>query len=132
LVRLLSFLKKLFFGLKELKKQNKKKLLEFWIFQIPLIKTVTNQFSTKHETDKFGVSFLLRHFGMARFWFPVKKMHTSRFSDRNKLPIDQCHLGVPSGAFKNDFLAYGTFGALCTYLSLRLTLSPNGLKQAST
>jgi hypothetical protein len=31
--------------------------------------------------------------------------------DRNKLPLDPRHIGVPSGESKNDFTAYGTFDA---------------------
>jgi hypothetical protein len=52
--------------------------------------------------------------------------------DPNKHPHEARHLGVLSGASKNDFCAYVTFGANATYLVLRLELSSNGPKRTST
>jgi hypothetical protein len=42
--------------------------------------------------------------------------------DRNELPLESCHLGVPSGA------SHG-LAQTCTYLAPKLTPSPNKSKR---
>jgi hypothetical protein len=48
--------------------------------------------------------------------------------DRNKLPLDPSHIGVPSGASSLWYVWHKPF----TYLVSRLTLSPNGLTSPSS
>jgi hypothetical protein len=51
--------------------------------------------------------------------------------DRNELPFEPPHLRVPSGAPKQFMRLWYIWRKPCTYLALKLTLSPNGPKRAS-
>jgi hypothetical protein len=51
--------------------------------------------------------------------------------DRNELPLNPHHLGVPTGVPKMSSMWWYVRRKPCTYLAPRLTLSPNGPKQAS-
>jgi hypothetical protein len=52
--------------------------------------------------------------------------------NQNEIPHDRRYLGVPSGASKNNFRAYGMFGANRALILLKLALSPNEPKRSST
>jgi hypothetical protein len=52
--------------------------------------------------------------------------------DRNKIPHDPRHLGVPSGASETIPTLWYIRRKPCTYLARTLTLSPNGPKRGST
>jgi hypothetical protein len=46
--------------------------------------------------------------------------------DRNEIPHDPCHLGVPSGVSKLIYEPVAYWHKTCTYLVSSLALSPNG------
>jgi hypothetical protein len=52
--------------------------------------------------------------------------------DRNPLPLEDHHLGVPLGASKMIYESTVLLVQPCTYLALTLTLSPNRPKRASS
>jgi hypothetical protein len=51
---------------------------------------------------------------------------------QNELPLDTCHLGVPSGVPKMISMPVVHSAQIVHQSCVRLTLSPNGPKQAST
>jgi hypothetical protein len=53
-------------------------------------------------------------------------------NDWNEIWHDPYHLGVPSGASKNDFWAYGMFSTTMRLSCVKISLSPNRLKRAFT
>jgi hypothetical protein len=52
--------------------------------------------------------------------------------DRNEIPLDLCHLGVPSGMSKIIFWVYGTFGTNHAPSTQKLTFSLDRPKWDST